>query len=51
MAGTAREGRRVKVGDWRMIEEGALTAKAPAANLRTGTRLIAEEASMILWFS
>jgi len=50
MAGTSREERGAKVGDWRMVEDGARTAKAPAANLRTGTRLIAEEASMILWF-
>jgi hypothetical protein len=41
------EDARVKLGVWRIAEDGARTAKAPAANLRTETLLSAEEASMI----
>lgn len=46
MAGTARETRWENFGDGRIAEDGARTAKAPAANLRTGSLLNAEEASM-----
>lgn len=51
MVGAGRaslEGSGEKLGDGRMGDEGARTANAAAANLRTaGARLKAEDASMV----